>query len=202
VVGVDPCPDRLRDDRGSLLVELLVAAGISVVLLGAVGLSMVTTLSDSARTSARVDALDDATRGLDRLRTELRQALALAPAVTATTPASSLDVRRWTRLPDGSTARRWFRIACTATGSRAATRACRRTDLTSGQSTLLADGLDPAATAVFTLEPAVAPAVSGLVRLRLRTAATGASGGVEVRGAVLPRPCAGGPPAGSSTCPG
>jgi Tfp pilus assembly protein PilW len=68
----------LRDERGLTLVELLWTMVLSLGLLGATMLVLITSLDQENRTSNRVSANDNVTVALERLTREIRQATYLA----------------------------------------------------------------------------------------------------------------------------
>lgn len=186
---------------GFTLVELLVAAAIGSIVLGAATMFIVSGLQHSTRAADRVDALDRASFGMERMEADLRQAAELSPAVTTSTTTGSVDARLW--VTTGATAaQHWIRLDCTASGSLAGTRACTRKDLTTGATSVLVDRLSASAPPVFTLLPPAAPAVVGEVLLDVRTDPGHGRGPVVLHSAVTPRGCADGLPSGSVTCPG
>lgn len=188
-------------EAGFTLVELLVGATLSVLVLGAIVTFLLTGLRQSTNAAARADALDRATFGMEQLKQELRTALELSPAVATDTPRDVLDARRWVKDAGGFT-QRWIRYDCAASGTRAGTDACVRRDLTTNATTMIIDGISPSAAPVFTLRAARPPALTGQVLLDVATHVPGATNPVLLRSSVTPRACADGPPSGSTTCPG
>jgi hypothetical protein len=190
-----------RREQGFALVELLAVCATSIVVLTAVSLFVASSIVHNASTSGRVDALDRASFGLERLQTDLRQALELSPTVATTTQASSVDVRRYVTTPTGA-AEHWFRLSCTAGGSIPGTHACTRKDLTTNAAPItLLDGIT-GSTSIFTLRPAPAGQAMGTIDLDVTTAVQGRASAVALSSSVTPRACLDGYPSGQGTCPG
>lgn len=193
---------RIADQRGATLVDTLVVAALSIVVLGAVVGFVAAAARHNLSTTSRVDAIDRASIGLERLQTDLRQALELRPAQTTPTPLSTIDVRRWVRT-SGAPEQHWVRLDCTATGTVAGTHACTRTDVTAGgRAVRVLDGIS-GSTAIFTLRPRPASgAAMAPVDVRVVTRAKGRAHDVTLQSTVTPRNCMDGIPSGLTACPG
>lgn len=193
---------RTADQRGATLVDTLVVAALSVVVLAGVCAFIANALQHNNTTTARVDALDRATFGLERIETDLRQALELRPVPAAAGRSGHVDLRRWVRTA-AAPEQHWIRIDCTATGTIPGTDACTRRDLTAGTGAVrILDGVTGGAQ-VFTLRPRPATgAAMAPVDISLMTRAKGRDHVVTLQSTVTPRNCADGIPAGELVCPG
>lgn len=84
----NPLAQRLADERGVSLVELLVVIVLMSVVGGAATNSLVKSMKVSAATQTRFDALADLQRSVDRMTRELRAA---APVVVGGPPVLVAD---------------------------------------------------------------------------------------------------------------
>lgn len=192
----------LADQRGTTLIDLLLVAALSTVVLGAVLGFVAASARHNLSTTARVDAIDRASFGLERIENDLRQALEIGPAQTVTTRSAIVDLRRWVRTAS-TPAQHWIRIDCTETGTIAGTHACTRRDVTAGTPPArILDGIS-GSTAIFTLRPRPASgAAMAPVDISVVTQAKGRAHVVTLQSTVTPRNCADGIPSGETTCPG
>jgi len=124
------CLRRLREERsgelGLTLVELLVAAAMSVVLLGAIGSMVISTMRTQPKVSKSAQNISSARWVLDRMTRELRNGIRVDQATSS--KVSFLTYVRHascgsTTLPSSSTAS----IKCEVT-YQCSTTACTRTE--------------------------------------------------------------------------
>jgi Tfp pilus assembly protein PilW len=88
--------DRIRDERGTTLIEVMVGTASGLVVLAALSLAMIATLHGSARVSARVNATQNARIVVARVMEELHSACfspKIAP-VQATSTGTTLKFVR------------------------------------------------------------------------------------------------------------
>jgi len=97
--------DRIRDERGTTLVELMVAAMIGIVVISALTMVIIATMHGSARVSARVHATQNARIVVTRIMEQLHSAC-LAPKIAPIQPGSTgTTLRFWRGNPaEGSAA--------------------------------------------------------------------------------------------------
>lgn len=86
----------LRAERGSTMVEVMVATGIGLVVLAALTMVIVVTLHGSARVSARIEATQHARLAMARVMNQLHSAC-VAPKIAPVRPGSSGNAVRFFR---------------------------------------------------------------------------------------------------------
>jgi Tfp pilus assembly protein PilE len=75
---------RLTDERGVTLIELMIASGLFMLLTGAVLAALDSGVRTERISQARQEALADMRNAMTRMTKELRQAVSVNPASTAT----------------------------------------------------------------------------------------------------------------------
>ncbi len=79
-----PLLTRLREERGVTLVEMVIATGLFMLLVGAVFAALDSGVKTERITQARQDALLDMRQAMTRMTKELRQAVSVDDQSTAT----------------------------------------------------------------------------------------------------------------------
>lgn len=143
--------DRLRgDQRGLTLIELLVAAGLGLVVVGGALTMFVSGIHSEPRTASKVTAIQEARVTVDRITRELRQGLE-----TPTTTASKLAIVTYVKAATCGGAAASTSIPCRVTyecSAGACTRVVAKPDGTSpGAAVRVASGLSTAS--VFSYAP-------------------------------------------------
>jgi len=97
--------DRIRDERGTTLVEVTVSTAIGIVVIAALTMVIIATMHGSARVSARVHATQNARIVVARIIEQLHSAC-LAPKIAPIQPESTgTTLRFWRGNPaEGSAA--------------------------------------------------------------------------------------------------
>jgi Tfp pilus assembly protein PilW len=135
-----------REEDGVSLIELIVTMSMALTILATLLGLWSSAASDETVNAARYQSIDDASRSLERMTREVREATSVVLA-----SSSVLNLRVWKRgLTAASTSvSHDITYDCSDAGSRPGTYACRRTDVTAaGGPALVIDGL--ASPAVFT----------------------------------------------------
>ncbi len=182
-------PGGLGGEDGLTLVELLVAAAMGVILLGAVGSLLVSAVRDQPKLSKRAANVSTARWVLERLTREIRNGVAVDKAT-----ASSVSFRTYVRrtacggsgaLPSGSPA-----IVCQVTYT-CDTTSCSRIEadpgVETGPATTIFSGID--SSEVFSYSPSPSEATYVGVTLRIPNpsgpSALTVTDGASLRNAIL-----------------
>lgn len=88
--------DRIRDERGTTLIEVTVATAIGIVVISALTMVIIATMHGSARVSARVHATQNARIVVARIMEQLHSAC-LAPKIAPIQPDSTGTNLRFVR---------------------------------------------------------------------------------------------------------
>lgn len=83
-----------RGEAGMTMIELLVAAGMAVVLVGAAGSMLVTSVRRQPELSERVQKVSTARYVLERMTREIRNGVAVYPGATSSQVSFKTQVRR------------------------------------------------------------------------------------------------------------
>jgi type II secretory pathway pseudopilin PulG len=171
-----------REEDGVSLIELIVTMSMALTILAALLGLWSSAASDETVNAARYQSIDDASRSLERMTREVREAISVVPA-----SSSVVSLRVWKRgLTAASTSvPHDITYDCSGAGSRPSTYACRRTDVTAaGGSALVIDGL---------ASPAVFATTAGEPELKIELSLVVASQAnpIVVRGGASPRNCTG-----------
>jgi type II secretory pathway pseudopilin PulG len=147
---------RLRGEEGLTLIELLVAAAMSVVLVGAAGSMLISAVKSQPQLSKRAQNISTARWVLERMTREIRDGIVVYPGATASTVSFKTQVRRsacgaGVQEQAGKPA-----IPCRVTYSCAAATSCTRTETapevaSGGTPTTIVGGLD--SSKVFNYSP-------------------------------------------------
>jgi Tfp pilus assembly protein PilW len=178
---------RVREQRGLLLIELVLAAGLSLVIFSGAVTFFVVASNQTTVTNERVEAYDRLRDGYERFQRDVRQALRVtSPQVGP--DVGVVDVQMWVG-PDGSAAaRHTIRWDCSGAGSLPATRRCTRENVTAGTGAKeLVDHL--ADVKPFTLVPAVAPATLPGLEVTFTRRMADATHPMVLHSTVTPRNC-------------
>lgn len=166
------------------LIELVVTMSMALTILAALLGLWSSAASDETVNAARYQnqSIDDASRSLERMTREVREAISVVPAST-----SVVNLRVWKRgLTAASTSvPHDITYDCSGAGSRPSTYACRRTDVTAASGpALVIDGL--ASPSVFTTT-AGQPAL----KIELAVVVASQSHPIVLRSGASPRNCPG-----------
>src|SRR4051812_17803008 len=85
-----------RDERGLTLIELLVAATMGVILMGAAASLMISALKDQPKISKRAQTISTARWVMERFTREIRNGIAVAPGKAT---ASEVSFTTYVRTP-------------------------------------------------------------------------------------------------------
>jgi len=129
---------RLRaQEDGFSLIEMIVTMSMSLVILAALLVLWSSTARNETVNAARYESIDDASRTLERMTREVRE----ATTVSQTASKVTLTVlKRGLAVTDVS-APHAIEYDCSGAGSRAGTFACTRTDHTTGATAIVLDAL-------------------------------------------------------------
>lgn len=164
------------------LIELIVTMSMALTILAALLGLWSSAASDETVNAARYQSIDDASRSLDRMTREVREAITVVPA-----SSSVVSLRLWRRgLTAASTSvPHDITYDCSGAGSRASTYACRRTDVTTAsEPALVIDGL--ASPAVFTNT-----AGQAALKIQLSVVVASQAHPIVLRSGASPRNCTG-----------
>lgn len=173
---------RLRaGEGGQSLIEMIVTMSIALTILAALLMLWTSAASDETVNAARYESIDDASRSLERMTREVRESVTVTP-----TSASVLNLKLWKRglAAADTSALHQVEYDCARAGAVAGTFQCQRTDLTTGATELVLDGLSTSS--VFS-NAAGAPNLQ--IRLSLRV--TSQNNPIVVSGGASPRNCTG-----------
>jgi Tfp pilus assembly protein PilW len=92
--------DRLQDEEGTSMVELLVGLAMGMIVLAGLSLLLIVTLHGNARVDARVEASDNARIAMTRIMEELHSAC-VTPQVAPVQAESTLQTLVFTHDPSG-----------------------------------------------------------------------------------------------------
>jgi type II secretory pathway pseudopilin PulG len=171
-----------REEDGVSLIELVVTMSMALTILAALLGLWSSAASDETVNAARYQSIDDASRSLERMTREVREAISVVPA-----SSSVVNLRVWKRgLTAASTSvPHDITYDCSGAGSRPSTYACRRTDVTAASGpALVIDGL--ASRSVFTTM-AGQPAL----KIELSVVVASQSHPIVLRSGASPRNCPG-----------
>lgn len=118
---------RVADDRGFTMIELLIAAAMGLVVVGAMVVILVSLIRSQPDVEDRAAQIQDARVSMERIVRELRQG---APVTSTTSTTSQLTVKTYTRggcngsPPTASAVECQVTYSCTQPGSQPA--ACTR----------------------------------------------------------------------------
>jgi type II secretory pathway pseudopilin PulG len=149
---------RLRDEAGMTLVELLVAAAMSVILVGAAGSMLISAVRQQPKLSAKVQEISTARYVLERMTREIRNGISVYSGASGSRVEFKTQVRRSACGGGVEEDPSAPAIECRVTYS-CTTTACTRTETaptvpgSSGTPTPLVSGLD--SSQVFNYEPSV-----------------------------------------------
>ncbi|MDX6718603.1 MAG: hypothetical protein QOJ63_857 [Solirubrobacteraceae bacterium] len=164
------------------LIELVVTMSMALTMLAALLGLWSSAASDETVNAARYQTIDDASRSLERMTREVREAISVVPAST-----SVVNLKVWKRGLTAASASLTHDISydCSGAGSRPSTYACRRNDTTAGSGPrLVIDGL---------ASPAVFSNLAGEPALKIALAVVVANQGrpIVLRSGASPRNCHG-----------
>jgi prepilin-type N-terminal cleavage/methylation domain-containing protein len=173
---------RETSDAGFSLIELLVAMGVGLVILGGVLSLWSGAAANEGRNAERFDTVDATRNGLERMTRDVRE----ATAVTGVTDRL-VTLKLWTRDLAGATPSALHTITynCGVAGSVASSYRCVRTDTTAGT---------PAVTVVDRLtSPSVFTTVAGQpnLQMKLSVLVSDATYPVVMHSGASPRNCTG-----------
>lgn len=176
----------MRDERGVLLIELVLAAGLSLLIFSGALTFFVVASNQTTVTNERVEAYDRLRDGYERFQRDVRQAVAVT-SPQAGPPVSVVNLQMWVG-PDGAAARHTIRWDCSGAGTLPATRRCTRENVTAGTGPkALVDHLadaDP-----FTIVPAVAPATLPGLKVTFTRRMADATHPMVLHSTLTPRNC-------------
>ena len=177
---------RRREERGLLLIELVLAAGLSLVIFGGALTFFVVASNQATVTNERVEAYDRLRDGYERFQRDVRQALRVT-SPQAGPAVSVVDLQRWVG-PDGAAARHTIRWDCSGAGALPATRRCTRENVTAatGPQNLIDHLAD---TTPFTIVPAVDPATLAGVKVTFTRRMADAPKPMVLHSTLTPRNC-------------
>lgn len=162
------------------LIELIVTMSMALVILAALLVLWSSAARNETVNAARYESIDDASRTLERMTREVREATAVTP-----TP-SVLTLSVWKRGLAATDASALHQITydCSRAGSRAGTFACTRKDLMTGAEETVVDALS--SSSVFS-------AVAGQPNLEisLSMVVSNQDNPIVVSGGASPRNCTG-----------
>jgi Tfp pilus assembly protein PilW len=177
---------RVREQRGILLIELLLAAGLSLVIFGGAVTFFVVASNQTTVTNERVEAFDRLRDGYERFGRDVRQALSVTSPQTG--PAVSVvDLQMWVG-PDGVGGRHTIRWDCSGAGTVPHTRLCTREDVTAGTGPAELIG-DLADAEPFTVVHAQAPAELPGLEVTFTRLMADATHPMVLHSTVTPRNC-------------
>lgn len=164
------------------LIELIVTMSMALTILAALLGLWSSAARDETVNAARYQSIDDASRSLERMTREVREATSVVPA-----SASVVDLRVWKRgLAAASTSvPHDIRYDCSGAGSSPSTYACRRTDLTAADGPALVID-DLASPSVFT-----STADQPELKIELAVLVGSQTHPIVLRSGASPRNCAG-----------
>jgi type II secretory pathway pseudopilin PulG len=106
--GLKALPAALRrEESGFQLIELVLAAALLAVALGAVLALLDVTAQEAPRHTERGQAIREAETGLERMTREIRQA-----STVTINSSRSVDLRTWVRVGGGTAIERTVRFDC------------------------------------------------------------------------------------------
>lgn len=179
-------PARIREERGLLLIELVLAAGLSLVIFGGALTFFVVASNQATVTNGRVEAYDRLRDGYERFQRDVRQALRVTSPQTGPN-VGVVDLEMWVG-PDGAAARHTIRWDCSGAGTLPATRRCTRENVTAGTGAKdLVDDL--ADREPFTLVPAQAPATLPGLKVTFSRRMADATHPMVLHSTLTPRNC-------------
>lgn len=176
----------MREERGLLLIELVLAAGLSLVIFSGAVTFFVVASNQTTVTNERVEAYDRLRDGYERFQRDVRQALRVT-SPQAGPDVGVVDVQMWVG-PDNAVAPHTIRWDCSGAGTLPATRRCTRENVTAGTGAKeLVDHLADAEP--FTLVPAVAPATLPGLEVTFTRRMADATHPMVLHSTVTPRNC-------------